>query len=931
MRQWIFQANPKHFDIEGALTALDEIRWRVPQYTDEIQPGDAVVIWRSGNESGIIGVGMVASDPFESAVAHGELEFVLSAKAEGNPETRVALKVRPADYVPKAVIEQQGSMGEHQIIRAPMGTVFRLEQAEWDDIAPLLSVPLPVFDGATPKQFDLPLPYAWKDRRKDTYPLPGGNDEYLTSLVTILNHVILLRPTIDDLSEWLKREFGSSQSNARKISLFLRRAGFVRESAGLLELSEISHRFMESQDGNLVVAQLHARIRFIGEMLGSLRSKPASTDSLLSIANDSYLMSWSTKAQIQRRRGWLQSAGAVEQDDEGRLILTASGRDLLAKLELRGPEIDPAMSNSDLAETEIDAAGPPAVSTEKSEVVTSLIAKLHRTSVDSANPADFENVIRDVFEFLGFRAEQLGGSGKTDVVADADLGRDDSYRVIIDGKTTSHGAIKADRVDWDTINGHRIQHEADYVVIAGPAFGGEELVKHFLNTLPGGFWTQFIIVMAVIFVLGFFLDFIEIAVVVVPIVAPILLADPSANVTAVWLGVMIGLNIQTSFLTPPFGFALFYLRGVAPASVKTTQIYKGVVAFIALQILALVIVGFNPALVNYLPNRLSLTSENAPPPLNPKLQYCMENYVSERFETEGPDLRRAIAEAQALDLSTLPRNVRRDVEGAFENAEGTFVSMAAIGAAEDEVERRSDAYRPLHVEVRALTRRIDQIDEELSDLATDLRRADDEVVKQRYAARIASLEAEKADLEALVPAEWDGAHENFKVLTKAESDARTLYRRQSDRAYAPVVDAIAVIGGGQALAGQRDVLTSLRADLPGLDKEAAEERIKEAERAMDVAPDTNDIRSLLSKARREYRRTPDMEKVMAWVDEAIETHDAEVSWRTAAQEAVLPGLTGYTAALADTIGLRQQPQLPREQALYVASCSSAHRNISLSF
>ena len=87
-------------------------------------------------------------------------------------------------------------------------------------------------------------------------------------------------------------------------------------------------------------------------------------------------------------------------------------------------------------------------------------------------------------------------------------------------------------------------------------FGGEEVVKHFLSSLPGGFWSQFIVVMLVIFVLGFFLDFIEIAVVVVPIVAPILLADPSANVTAVWLGVMIGLNIQTSFLTPPFGFAL---------------------------------------------------------------------------------------------------------------------------------------------------------------------------------------------------------------------------------------------------------------------------------------------------------------------------------------------------------------------------------------
>ncbi|HAE02642.1 MAG TPA: C4-dicarboxylate ABC transporter permease, partial [Rhodospirillaceae bacterium] len=148
-------------------------------------------------------------------------------------------------------------------------------------------------------------------------------------------------------------------------------------------------------------------------------------------------------------------------------------------------------------------------------------------------------------------------------------------------------------------------------------FGGEELVREFLTGLPGGFWTQFIIVMAVIFFLGFFLDFIEIAVVVVPIVTPILLADPSANVSAVWLGVMIGLNMQPSFLTPPFGFALFYLRGVAPPAVKTIQMYKGVVPFISLQLLALVIVGMNPALVNYLPTRVSLLSETAPPPANP--------------------------------------------------------------------------------------------------------------------------------------------------------------------------------------------------------------------------------------------------------------------------------------------------------------------------
>ena len=109
------------------------------------------------------------------------------------------------------------------------------------------------------------------------------------------------------------------------------------------------------------------------------------------------------------------------------------------------------------------------------------------------------------------------------------------------------------------------------------AFGGEELVREFLVSLPGGFWMQFVIVMLVIFVLSFFLDFIEIAVVVVPLWPPscwqILCKHHCSMV-----GVMIGLNIQTSFLTPPFGFALFYLRGVAPAVVKTIQMYRGVVA-----------------------------------------------------------------------------------------------------------------------------------------------------------------------------------------------------------------------------------------------------------------------------------------------------------------------------------------------------------------
>lgn len=132
-------------------------------------------------------------------------------------------------------------------------------------------------------------------------------------------------------------------------------------------------------------------------------------------------------------------------------------------------------------------------------------------------------------------------------------------------------------------------------------FGGEELVHGFFNQLPGGVFTAVLLVMLVMFVLGFILDFIEIIFVVVPIVAPVLLA---MGVDPIWLGIMIAVNLQTSFLTPPFGFALFYLRGVAPASIKTSEIYRGVMPFIALQLLLLCAMALWPGLVTWLPERM---------------------------------------------------------------------------------------------------------------------------------------------------------------------------------------------------------------------------------------------------------------------------------------------------------------------------------------
>ena len=129
-------------------------------------------------------------------------------------------------------------------------------------------------------------------------------------------------------------------------------------------------------------------------------------------------------------------------------------------------------------------------------------------------------------------------------------------------------------------------------------FEGDDLIIELLSDLPGGQFSAMFLVMLIMFLLGFVLDFIEITFVVVPIVGPILLA---MGIDPVWLGIMIAINLQTSFLTPPFGFALFYLRGVAPAEVTTGQIYKGVMPFIVIQLIMLAILAYWPALATWLP------------------------------------------------------------------------------------------------------------------------------------------------------------------------------------------------------------------------------------------------------------------------------------------------------------------------------------------
>lgn len=476
---------------------------------------------------------------------------------------------------------------------------------------------------------------------------------------------------------------------------------------------------------------------------------------------------------------------------------------------------------------------------------------------------------------------------------------------------------------------------ATMLTAAFRGFGGEELVREYLQNLPGGFWAQFALVMAVIFVLGFFLDFIEITVVVVPIIAPILLADPSANIAAVWLGVMIGLNIQTSFLTPPFGFALFYLRGVAASVVRTMDIYKGVIPFIIIQLLALVAVAVYPTLVSYLPTRVSLGVESSPPPTNPRLQYCIEEFVDAEFRMNGAAIRQAVAEVRSVDYSVLPQSLRARLTGAFDQAENAFEAMARIKQTAADVRAASPTYRPVHDKVRRIEGTIRRIDKEIEKNRTIVSWAGGSrsLEEGRNAeARIKVLADERSDLAAQIPTDWKDLRVKMAAKLKAHRDARLHYRRTVDAAYDPVMEVIRTIKGGEQLQALETKLILLIAEVDEVSADDLDKQLKELYGQAGRMRGADKIEDALTHARRKLHAQPAARvSVARKLQDAIAVIGTERSWRNRAANTDLAELVAYEAAIAETIGIRSRPRLSDRVAAEISPCVATPRDIYLNF
>jgi hypothetical protein len=467
------------------------------------------------------------------------------------------------------------------------------------------------------------------------------------------------------------------------------------------------------------------------------------------------------------------------------------------------------------------------------------------------------------------------------------------------------------------------------------AFGGEDLVREFLNSLPGGFWAKFIIVMAVIFILGFFLDFIEIAVVVVPIVAPILLADPSANITAVWLGVMIGLNIQTSFLTPPFGFALFYLRGVAPAIVKTVQMYKGVVPFIMLQLLALFIVGYYPALVNYLPNRTSFLSENSPPPKNPRLQYCIEQYSADLLFSNDNFVQSAVKELGEVDMSMLPKKIKANLTNAVGDAEAAIVSLNSAIEQESIIEKEAIEYRPILNKVRRLESRINQKKSEIKELKKEqvlqktLKNSD---AVEDIQSEIEEVEKEIDEINQQKPENWDQIYKEFKSLMKEEQKHRNMYRRAGENSFKAVEELSLILSSNREISQLKTEYESILKKTSEVSKEERIKTFNEFSKKVGQVRGTSAFKSKLSKAIRELKKkNVKEEKVNKNLDAALEEITELQNWVSIAKAPLEVSLKTYLDKTKGSLGIRAQERFNKDLALYLARCNANHRDLSLNF
>ena len=358
--------------------------------------------------------------------------------------------------------------------------------------------------------------------------------------------------------------------------------------------------------------------------------------------------------------------------------------------------------------------------------------------------------------------------------------------------------------------------------------------------------------------------------------------------------------------------------------------------FIGLQLLALVITGFFPSLVNYLPNRTYLTSESAPPPMNPRIQPCLEEQVLTLYANQETSLVAAIDAMASVDASYMSSAANQVLQDSLGKARDTFVKVDNIYQAKAELTDFSKGYEALHYQVRDIQFNVRNNKRLVEDAQLQLRRLEDISLNDN---RRAALEAKIDDLgrfnellEASIPQEWATQRPMFEKLNKTEKQSRTQYRRNVDEAYEGIQELRLWISQAPELAQMKNDLAALALSIEQLDAKSAMAAIKLQEQQLGELAGVSSIKSKLSKTRRALKGSKyDPEKAKGLHNQAMQMLDAEIVWRERALTDLAPALMSYDMAIKESIGLRLQERMSDDLATTVSACMATHKDISLQF
>jgi len=348
------------------------------------------------------------------------------------------------------------------------------------------------------------------------------------------------------------------------------------------------------------------------------------------------------------------------------------------------------------------------------------------------------------------------------------------------------------------------------------------------------------------------------------------------------------------------------------------------------------IVGYMPSLVNYLPARIYLTSESSPPPMNPKLQECLEDYVFERYATEEQTLLGVADKLDGLRMEYLPDSVGKKLESVASNIRSTFPLVEEVKSAHRAKSDFEEDYRALHKRVRFLQNQIKRIDAKIEDADQAITRFDrgeeSDLTRDDLVSGREMLIAERREIETKIPSEWEAQNAAYLTLLKDDKKKVNQYRRNVDDGYNALVEIRNLIADTPALIDIGPELDRLYAALPNMDPKEAQSALKKLRTELGQVDGTSKIKSKLNKSRKAFKgNNPDREKALGEMEKAIDLYLAEVSWRKRAFAELTAPLLAVDEAIRPTIGLRQQAQMTEEQALYAASCNADHKDVSLNF